>query len=103
MFALVGVFPVELFILKSNMALVTKPDSKIHLFEMAMLSPDVLSQIKKYKEEGKLKEEVQSVTYELNGEIILGKKEYDWNPWIEKQEKIIQDKKWYEFTLSTIK
>ena len=49
-----------------------------------MLSPDILTQIKKYKEEGKLIEE------------------FDWNPWIEKQEKRIQDKKWYEFTLSAI-
>lgn len=89
MFALVSIFPVELFILKSNMVLVAKPDSKINLYEMAMLSPDVLKQIKKYKEEGKLKEE-----------IVNSKKEYDWDPWIAKQEKRIQDKKWYEFTLS---
>lgn len=68
------------------MALVSKPDSKIQLFEMTMLSPDVLTQIKKYKEEGKLDE-----------------KERDWNPWIEKQEKRIQDKKWYEATLSSIR
>ncbi len=86
MFALVSIFPVEFFILKSNMALVSKPDSKIQLFEMTMLSPDVLTQIKKYKEEGKLDE-----------------KERDWNPWIEKQEKRIQDKKWYEATLSSIR
>lgn len=83
MFALVSVFPVELFILKSNMALVNKPDSKIQLFEMTMLSPDVLTQIKKYKIDGKLKEESR------------------WDLWIAKQEKRIQDKKWYEFTLST--
>ena len=84
MFALISVFPVELFILKSNMTLVTKQDSKIRLSEMTMLSPDVLAQIKKYKEKG-----------ELKGES-------DWNPWVTKQEKRIQDKKWYEFTLSTI-
>lgn len=102
MFALVSVFPVEFFILKSNMALVTKSDSKIHLFEMTMLSSDVLTQIKKYKEEGKLKEEVEYIIDKPNGEIERAKKEYDWNPWIAKQEKRIQDKKWYEFTLSTI-
>ena len=65
-----------------DIGLSLKPGSKIKLFEMTMLSPDVLSQIKKYKTEGKLEED-------------------DWNPWIEKQEKIIQDKKWYEATLST--
>ena len=84
MYALVGIFPVEFFILKSNIALLKRPDSKIQLLEMAMLSPDVLSQIKKYKEEGRLEEKVV----------------YDWSPWIEKQEKRIKDKKWYEFTLS---
>ncbi|MFZ2484695.1 MAG: DUF4153 domain-containing protein [Minisyncoccia bacterium] len=87
MFALVGVFPVEQFILKSNMALVERPDSKIKLFEMSMLSPDVLPEIKKYKEEGKLTEP----------------EEYDWNSWIVKQEEIIQNKKWYESTLSSIR
>lgn len=87
MFALVSIFPVELFILKSNMTLVNLPDSKIILSEMTMLSPDVLSQIKKYKIEGKLKEESES----------------DWDSWIAKQEKRIEDKRWYEFTLSAIK
>ena len=90
MFALISIFPVELFILRTNMALVKKPDSKIRLFEMTMLSPDVLTQIKKYKIEGNLKEKVDDT------------EEYDWNPWIAKQEKRIADKKWYEFTLSTI-
>ena len=84
MFALVSIFPVEFFILKSNMALVKKEDSHIRLSEMTMLSPDVLTPIKNYKEEGKLIES-------------------DWSSWIERQEKRIQDKKWYEFTLSTIK
>ena len=79
MFALISLFPVELFILRSNMALVTRLDSKINLFEMTMLSPDVLTQIKKYQEEEKMG---------------------DWNPWIEKQEKRIRDKKWYEYTLN---
>ncbi len=102
MFALISIFPVEFFILKSNMALVAKSDSKIHLFEMAMLSSDVLPQIKKYKEEGKLKEEVEYIFEQPNGEIGRAKKERDWNPWIAKQEKRIQDKKWYEFTLSAI-
>ncbi len=83
MFALVSVFPTELFILKSNMSLVERPNSKIQLFEMTMLSPDVLTQIEKYKEEGKLEEA-------------------DWNPWIEKQETRIQNKKWYEFNLGSI-
>jgi len=84
MFALVSIFPVELFVLKSNMALVKRPDSKIKISEMTMLSPDVLTQVKKYKEKGKLGEG-------------------DWITWIAKQEKRIQDKKWYESTLSSIR
>lgn len=84
MFALISIFPVELFILKSNMALVNKTDSKILLIEMKMLSQDVLPQVKKYKEEGKLNND-------------------EWNTWMAEQEKKIQDKKWYEFTFNTIK
>jgi hypothetical protein len=103
MFAVISIFPTELFILKSNMTLVKRPDSRIHLYEMAMLSPDVLPQIKKYKEEGRLQEEVLSTVTHPNGETESVKNEYDWNPWIEKQEKRIQDKKWYEFTLSSAK
>ncbi len=102
MFSLVSIFPVELFILKSNMTLVDRPDTKIHLFEMTMLSPDVLPQIKKYKAEGKLIEEVDLIIIKPNGEMEITKKEFDWNPWIEKQEKRIENKKWYESTLSYI-
>ncbi|MFZ2522623.1 MAG: DUF4153 domain-containing protein [Minisyncoccia bacterium] len=101
MFSLASIFPVEFFIIKSNMALVTKPNSKIQLFEMTMLSPDVLTQVKKYKEEGKLKEEILQTVILPNGEIQEVKVERDWSPWIEKQEKIVQSKKWYEYTLST--
>lgn len=87
MFAVVSVFPVEQFILKSNMALVQKEGSHIRLSEMAMLSTDVLTPIKKYAEEGKLKEKV----------------EYDWGAWIAKQENKLREKKWYELNLSAVK
>ena len=92
MFALVSIFPVEQFILRSNMALVKKTGSHIRLLEMRMLSLDVLTPIKKYQAEGKLKEEI--------GDTL---EEYDWNKWIAEREREWREKKWYEFNLSAVR
>ena len=97
MYALVALFPVEQFILKANVVLKEKPNSQIRLFEMTMLSPDVLAQIKDYQRAGVLEE---SKDY-LNRESGRNPDEqFDWNPWIEEQEKILAEKKWYETTVS---
>ncbi len=103
MFSLVSIFPVELFILKSNMSLVQKPNTKIQLYEMTMLGVDVLPEIKKYKEQGKLAEQFEYTVLDSNGKESLVKKDYDWSTWIEEQEKRIDEKKWYEFTLSALR
>lgn len=79
MFALVSVFPVEQFIFRINMALYDLKDSRIILSEMKMLSPDVLTLVKKNQGKGFL---------EQDG--------HDWNNWITKQEKIVAEKTWYE-------
>jgi hypothetical protein len=84
MFALVSVLPVEQIIVRSNMALAKKEGSHIRLYEMAMLSSDVLRQIRQYEVENMLKEET----------------EYDWKAWITERENKLREKKWYEFNLS---
>ena len=99
MFAVVTVFPVEQFILRTNVALSDIEDSRIRLFELTMLSPDVLSLVKEYKEEGLLKENIRYLSREEGDEA---NEEFDWNPWIERQEKIILDKIWYEKNLMNI-
>lgn len=77
MYALITVIPVEQFIMRSNASLANRSESRINLYELTMLSPDVLGLVKKYQSEGKLKE--------------------DWQPWIDKQEKQLVEKRWYEF------
>lgn len=85
MFAVVSVFPVEQFIFRTNMALYKLKDSRIILHEMKMLSPDVLMLVRKSKEGG-----------------LLEDTGYDWNKWIEEQEKLIAVKVWYERNLMNI-
>src|SRR3989344_5280757 len=84
MFALVSIFPVEQFIFRANIALFHREGSRIMLHEMKMLSPDALPLVKKYQERD------------------LSLEEYDWNHWIEKQEKIITQKRWYERNVMNI-
>lgn len=100
MYAIVGVFPVEQFILRANVALAERKDSRIRLFEMKMLSPDVLGTVKEYKQSGILEENSGYLSKESEAESNA--ELFDWQPWIEKQEKLIADKKWYEYNLMNI-
>ena len=67
------------------MALHNLKDSRIILSEMRMLSPDVLPLVKKNKEK-----------------MLLEGEGYDWNKWIEDQEKLISEKVWYERNVMNI-
>lgn len=99
MYALVSIFPVEQFILRTNVALTNIKESRIRLFELTMLSPDVLSLVKKYKRQGLLKEKAGYLSREKEDKF---NEEFDWNPWIERQKKKISDKVWYEKNLMNI-
>lgn len=85
MYALLTVLPIEQFILRGNVALSKSAESRINLPELTMLSPDVLSLVKKYQKQG-----------------ILDKQEFNWQPWLERQEKILLEKNWYEVNLSNL-
>jgi hypothetical protein len=91
MYALVSVFPVEQFILRANVALSNIKESRIRLLELTMLSPDVLSLVKKYKQQGLLKESGNKADEDL-----------EWNLWIKRQEKKILAKTWYEKNLMNV-
>ncbi len=97
MFALITVFPTEQLIFRANMKLAALPASRIRLYEMTMLSPDVLGLAKEYKERGLLAEPTDYLERE-NGDNQ--DRTFDWSPWIEKQEKRLADKKWYEYDLT---
>ena len=99
MYAVASVLPVEQFILRTNVALTSIKESRIRLFELTMLSPDVLSLVKKYEQQGLLKEEAGYLSREKRDKA---NEEFDWNPWIERQEKTISDKVWYEKNLMNV-
>jgi hypothetical protein len=99
MYAVVTIFPVEQFILRTNVVLSNIKESRIRLFEMTMLSPDVLSLVEKYERQGLLKE---SAGYLSRVGETKDNNYFDWSPWIERQEEIISDKIWYEKNLMNI-
>lgn len=90
MYAIVSILPSEQFILRTNIALAQKENSRIDLFESRMLSADVLSYIDKYKTNDLLK-----INHKDGGQI-------DWSPWIAERKKIITEKKWYELNLVNV-
>ena len=83
MYALIAVMPVEQFIFRANNALHTKEDSRINMYEMTMLSSDVLCLAEKSQIE--------------NPELFDG-----WDSWVEKKRNDIDEKKWYEMNVSNI-
>jgi hypothetical protein len=99
MYAVVAVLPVERFILRANISLSGRAESRIRLFELSMLSPDVLPLVKHYTSTGLLKAgEKQPL---LEGETMTDAR-FSWKSWIEEKEKILADKKWYESNLMNI-
>ncbi|MBD3238650.1 MAG: DUF4173 domain-containing protein [Candidatus Moranbacteria bacterium] len=76
MYAVITIFPVELTIMRVNIALAQRSDSRIDLHWMKMLSSDVMPIVKQYRKDD-----------EWRGE---------WAMWIKDQEAKIKDKKWYE-------
>lgn len=99
MYAIVSVFPVEQFILRANVALTKVEGSRIRLFELTMLSPDVLALAKEYKQQDLLKEDISYLSREKEAKTD---EQFDWEPWIEEQEKKIADKAWYERNLTNV-
>lgn len=99
MYSVALIFPVEQFILRANVSLARLKESKIRLFEMTMLSPDVLCAVKKYEGQGALKENAGYLARENEKKQ---EENFNWSPWIIRQEKIVLDKKWYEKNLMNV-
>lgn len=99
MYSLIAVFPVERFILKTNIALSSVKDSRINLYELTMLSPDVLTLVEKYQQQQVLKEVIIETPEEKNNQISI---DFGWALWVEQQQKLMADKTWYEKNLMNI-
>jgi len=81
MYAALAVFPIEQFILRANMSLAQRPDSRIVLYEATMLSTDVLGYVEARREDPRFE---------------------GWDEWIEKNQDQLAKKAWYELTVSDI-
>jgi len=94
MFAIVTILPVERFVIQSNVALAELSKSRIKLYELTMLSNDVLGYV----------EENKDYFYQTeNYSDINDVKKYDtWALWVFNQNKILREKKFYEMNLSNI-
>jgi hypothetical protein len=99
MYSAAAIFPVEQFILRTNVALSKLSESRIRLFELTMLSPDVLALVKNYQQQGVLQEKIPYFPHEGSGKP---ENNFDWTPWIKKQEKRVAEKKWYEYNLMNL-
>lgn len=84
LYSLTTVFPLEQFILNANLKLKERPESRIRIAELAMLSPDVLGAVRK-------------------NVLPLGVETELWQNWAAESEKRMADKKWYEICLLDIK
>ena len=96
MFAALTVFPVEWSILRANLALAKRPDTRIRLVEMQMLSPDVLARVQWLIESGQLEEPDDSDIRRYGRSFTAP----DWSSWIENSAARLDAKPWYERTVS---
>jgi hypothetical protein len=91
MFALITIFPTEQFIMRANIALSKNKDTRIDLYEMTMLSPDVLGLVKA-KKDSDLMQNINCHNNESGDTCKI----IDWSGWIIEREDTIKNKKWYE-------
>jgi len=113
MFSAIAVFPAEEFILRANLALAKREDTRINLYELKMLSPDVYNLVKEKKDaelnkvnrnavKKNLKQKGMETGY-VNDEKNIDKEiNNEWQAWLEEKNAILSEKKWYEKTLTDL-
>jgi hypothetical protein len=108
MYAILSVTPVEQVIMRSNVALSRHEGSQIRLFELTMLSPDVLNLVRRYKAAGLLEEKNPFFSREAGTSTASGaegafaKPNFDWSPWIKDRESQVREKAWYELNVMNL-
>ncbi len=103
MYAVITIFPVEQFVLRTNVKLAEHPDSRIRLYELTMLSPDVLGLVENYQKTGQLVQEPVVYQPQFEGDIAVELDEQiGWRDWVAVQKQMIEDKAWYEMNLTNI-
>jgi hypothetical protein len=106
MFGILAVLPVEQFVFRTNLALAQRDGSRIRLYEMTMLSPDVLGVASRALERGGLKETLSYQWYDEGAGTFLadtaGTVHPLWTEWIERQKNALDTKAWYEKTVTDL-
>lgn len=97
LYGAVAVMPMEQFIFRANLKLAQRQESRIKMYELTMLSPDVIGLVKKYQAQSRLKDDYPASD---NSEAQAAK--FSWNAWIIKQEQRLAEKKWFELNLNNI-
>lgn len=83
-YAIATILPIEQIILKSNVALAEREDSRIELYELTMLSADVYN--------------IAEREY-----VLWGKDGFEyWDAWLEERETEIKERDWFETNLSLV-
>lgn len=111
MYAVAAVFPVEQFVWRANVALAQLPGSHINLYELTMLSSDVLGPVKDRLADGTLvgnyRQAVSRGAYstsqpELALADLARDNNFGWNHWLRDQETRLHAKRWYQMNLSDV-
>ena len=90
MYGIANIMPIEQIILRGNIGLAKNENSRINLNESKILSPDILGYVEENGSKGFMK---------VNRD---NDKEVGWSKWLEENQNIVKDKKWYELNLSNI-
>lgn len=83
MYAVIAIMPVEQFIFRANLNLQQKQDSRINVYEMTMLSSDVLGLVEKSQSQ--------------NPQLFN-----NWDWWINDVRREVDEKKWYEMNIMNV-
>lgn len=97
MFVLTTVLPVERFILQANLGLAERPDSRIRLFELTMLSPDVLASVERL-----VARDAQKCASASEQDKFVSRDFCGWEKWLEERRARMIEKKWYERNLTNL-
>jgi hypothetical protein len=101
MYAVAAIFPIEHFVMRTNVALSKMPGSHVRLYELTMLSSDVAGLVSARLEDGTLLANERATNLRLSStddEILIN----GWKNWLERHEIYVTNKAWYQLNLSDV-
>jgi hypothetical protein len=102
MLAVAAVLPVEALIVKANVALVERPQTRIRLVELSALSGDAIGEIRRAARAGRLAERVDYMERERREGRGDARPVYDWQDWLIRKETQVLEKRGLELNVSNL-